>query len=185
MSAGRKYDSIYYFMNILIITGTPGSGKSTIAEALSKRLEKSSYVQVDFFRKMIKAGYASPHHWNDEVERQYTLARRNAALTAVNIAKAGFTVIVDDIVRQKWVLEWRSYFKDCIVQFVLLNPRVEIAKFRNKMRKIWTVDEKIIDDLHGFLSEENTQEKGWIIIDNTNQRVKETVVEILQKIKHE
>ena len=70
---------------IILLTGTPSAGKTTIAETLSRTFTQSAHVSVDFFRKQIKAGYASPHHWNDEVERQYRLARKNAALTAKNI----------------------------------------------------------------------------------------------------
>jgi len=82
---------------IILLTGIPGAGKSTIAEALSTTFAQSAHVPVDFFRKLIQAGYASPHQWNDEVERQYCLARKNAAQTAKNIADEGFTVIVDDM----------------------------------------------------------------------------------------
>ena len=66
--------------SIILLTGTPGAGKSTIAEALSRTFAQSAHVPVDFFRKLIKSGYASPHYWNEEVERQYRLARKSAAL---------------------------------------------------------------------------------------------------------
>ena len=69
---------------IILLTGTSGSGKTTIAETLCTTFSRSAHVPVDYFRKLIKAGYASPHFWNDEVERQYRLARKNAALTARN-----------------------------------------------------------------------------------------------------
>lgn len=160
---------------IILLTGTPGAGKSTIAETLCRTFARSAHIPVDFFRKQIKAGYASPHHWNDEVERQYQLARQNAAITARNIAFAGFTVIIDDIIRQKWVEEWSQNLLGFNLHFVLLLPSVEAALQRNRVRDIWTVDEAIITSLHQLLGSENTPAQGWLVIDNTNLTIAETV----------
>lgn len=160
---------------IILLTGTPGAGKTTIAETLSRTFTQSAHVSVDFFRKQIKAGYASPHHWNDEVERQYRLARKNAALTAKNISREGFTVIIDDIIRQKWVEEWRQHLVGIDLRFVLLLPSLEIAQHRNRMREIWTVDEAITTSLHYLLKEENTHDQGWLVVDNSYLTIDETV----------
>jgi len=51
---------------VIVLTGAPASGKSTVAESLASRLEHAAHIQVDFLRKMVKGGYASPHHWSDE-----------------------------------------------------------------------------------------------------------------------
>ena len=166
--------------SIILLTGTPGAGKTTIAEVLSQTFARSAHVPVDFFRKMIKAGYASPHHWNQEVENQYLLARKNAALTAKNIAREGFTVIVDDIIRQKWVEEWKDGLEGFPLHFVLLLPSLEVAKQRNCTREVWTVDEEVITSLHELLAAENTQEHGWVVIDNSHLTVQETV-EVIRK----
>jgi adenylate kinase family enzyme len=166
---------------IIFITGTPGSGKTTVAEALCARLEKSAHIPVDFFRKMIKAGYASPHHWSAEVERQYILARKNAASTAANIARAGFTVVIDDIIHQAWLQEWRDNLRGFDLRLVLLQPHLDTAKQRNTTREIWTVDEAIIEQLHSSFSANNTPDVGWTIVDNTNQTIEETVAEILSE----
>lgn len=167
---------------IILLTGIPGAGKTTIAEALSTTFARSAHVPVDFFRHLIKAGYASPHHWSDEVERQYRLARKNAAQTAKNIADEGFTVIVDDIIRQKWVEEWKQALAGCSLRFVLLLPALEVAKQRNRIRTIWTVDEAILISLHELLTAENTPEQGWVVIDNSELTIWQTVQAIKKQI---
>src|SRR5262252_2195249 len=93
---------------VIVLTGAPGSGKSTVAELLAARLDRAAHVPVDLFRKMIKGGYASPRHWSDEVDRQYRIARASAAQTARNLAAGGFIPILDDIVPAAWVDEWRA-----------------------------------------------------------------------------
>jgi chloramphenicol 3-O-phosphotransferase len=168
--------------SIILLTGSPGAGKTTIAEALSQTFARSAHVPVDFFRKMIKAGYASPQQWNQEVERQYRLARKNAALTAKNLAREGFTVIVDDIVRQKWVEEWKDDLQGCSLHFVLLLPSPEVAKQRNRTREVWTVDEAVITSLHELLAAENTKDHGWFVIDTSHLTVQQTVEAIRKQM---
>src|SRR5215470_328490 len=113
---------------VIILTGAPASGKSTVAERLASCLDRAAHIQVDFFRKMVKGGYASPHHWNDEVDRQYRIARMSAAQTAPNLAAAGFLPILDDIVPPAWVDEWRHELDGLDCRFVVLCPRLEVAQ---------------------------------------------------------
>jgi len=166
--------------SIILLTGPPGAGKTTIAEALSHTFSRSAHVPVDFFRKMIKAGYASPHQWNQEVEHQYRLARTNAARTAKHLAYVGFTAIIDDIVRQQWVEEWQDNLQGVPLHLVLLLPALAVAHQRNRLRAIWTVDPDVLTALHELLSVENTKEDGWFVIDNTHLTVQETVDAIRQ-----
>ena len=114
-------------MKAVLITGAPGSGKSTVSEALARRFERGAHVPVDFFRKMVKGGYASPHRWDEEVERQYRVARSSAAQTALNLAGAGFVPVIDDIIAPPWVAEWTSALPDMECVFVLLRPPLSVA----------------------------------------------------------
>ena len=168
---------------IIFITGVPGSGKSSVSEELCKKFEKAVHIQVDQLRQLVKAGYASPANWTEETEKQYKLARKNASDLARNFIDNGFTVIIDDIVRQKWVSEWKSHFDGIDVNFVLLQPTIEVAKLRNQERIKWTVGEDIIDYLYDKLSKENTEDKSWIIINTSNHTIKETVDEVFAKLE--
>ena len=84
-------------MNAVIITGTPGSGKSSAAEEIAAKLKRDAHIPVDFFRKMIKGGYRSPRAWDDKVDHQYKVARSASADTAIRLAMSGFVPILDDV----------------------------------------------------------------------------------------
>jgi hypothetical protein len=43
---------------VVVITGTTASGKSTVAQALAKRLPRAAHVRGDAFRRMIVSGRA-------------------------------------------------------------------------------------------------------------------------------
>jgi len=150
----------------VVITGAPGAGKSTVAAALASLPERGAHIPVDFFRKMVKAGYASPHRWSDEVARQYRIARRSAAQTAVNLAAGGFVPVLDDIVPADWVDEWRQDLEGLDCRFVALRPSLDVARRRNRERSIWTVDEALLTELHEMLGRDYT--RHWLTVDNSD-----------------
>lgn len=154
-------------MTVICLTGAPGSGKSTVGQAIAARAVAGVHIQVDFYRKMVRAGYASPHHWDGEVERQYDLARRAAAATANIYAGAGFTVVVDDIIPLEVVPAWRALLAGEDVRFVLLAPPVEVALERNDRRAVWTVDPALVADLHRSLGRARGH-PDWMTIDNAD-----------------
>jgi len=161
---------------VIVLTGAPGSGKSTVAELLASRLDRAAHVPVDFFRKMIKGGYASPHHWSDEVDRQYRIARTSAAKTARNLAAGGFIPILDDIVPAAWVDEWRTMLAGLDCRFVALRPRLDVAWRRNRERPIWTVDESLLAELHAMLEGPHTE--SWLVIDNSEGSAEEAAAAV-------
>ena len=150
----------------IILTGAPGAGKSTVAAVLAARLQRAAHVPIDFFRKMVKGGYASPHHWNDEVARQYRIARKSAAQTALNLAAGGFMPILDDIVPADWVEEWRRDLAGLDCRFVVLRPALAVALGRNQAREAWTVDPSVLAELHKMLGRPYTSD--WSAIDNSD-----------------
>lgn len=170
-------------MRIVLLTGAPGAGKTTVAAEICANVDRGVHVQVDMFRKMVRAGYASPHSWNDEVARQYSLARQAAAASVQVYAQAGFTVVVDDIVGGEGLREWQGLLADHEVLPVLLRPPLHVAMWRNVARSVWTVDPQLLTDVHTMLAG-NVQDVRWKTLDNAMLTVRESarlIVELLRQ----
>lgn len=88
---------------VLILSGPPGAGKSTVAEALADRAERAVHLESDAFFRFIRAGYVEP--WKPESHAQNEAVIRIVADSAAAYADAGYETIVEGIVIPGWFLE--------------------------------------------------------------------------------
>lgn len=87
--------------DIVILTGPPGAGKSTIAAALATDFERAVHLHTDDFWHYIAAGAIPPYLAQADSQNQTVL--RVIAGAASTYATGGYTVIVDGIVGP-WML---------------------------------------------------------------------------------
>jgi predicted kinase len=87
-------------VTVIVVTGIQAAGKSTIAQALAERLERSVHLRGDVFRRMIVSGRAEmgPADPPAQAIAQLLLRYRLAAMAADAYADAGFTVVLQDII---------------------------------------------------------------------------------------
>lgn len=168
---------------VLILTGIPGSGKSSVADEVSRKLPLCAHLQTDYFRKLVKGGYVSPQQWNDQVEQQYHLARKNVCAVANNFLSSGFSVIIDDTVWERRLLEeYRDNLRTKNVWFVLLKPSLQEALRRNNTRSVWNLDATLLEQSQHLFEKEHMEHVASLVIDSTHQTVAETVHAVLQHI---
>lgn len=83
-------------MPVLILTGPPGSGKTTVSRILANRRARSAHLESDLFFGFIQSGYVEP--WKREAHGQNGAVMQIVATAAVGYARAGYFTIVDGIV---------------------------------------------------------------------------------------
>jgi len=87
---------------VLILSGPPGVGKTTVAGILSRRAERGVHLEADRFFSFIRSGFIE--HWDAASAEQNQLVMRTAAEAAASYAKAGYSTIFEGIVIPRWTL---------------------------------------------------------------------------------
>jgi chloramphenicol 3-O-phosphotransferase len=121
---------------VLILTGPPAAGKSTVARALADRYDRVAHIEVDTLRHFVTpTGYIAPG--KPGFERQQRLAAHNACSLARNFLEERFAVIIDDVVVDNGDVE--LYLEGLLateapVHLVRLLPSLETVLARNQGR---------------------------------------------------
>lgn len=125
----------------LIITGTPGAGKTTVSRLVAERLERSACIDGDVMAQLMVNGRANNlderGNWNPgpEGKRQLRLRMINACSVADNFAEAGFTPVIDTVVEVREELEFLAKrLTTRPLMLVVLAPPLEVAQHRNATR---------------------------------------------------
>ena len=170
---------------IIVITGSPGTGKTTTASIVAKEsnMDKSVHMHTDDFFHYLSKGAIPPHL--PESNEQNLVVIEAFLEAAKRYARGGYDVIVDGIVGP-WFLEpWRTLVReDYEVHYIVLRASKEETMKRAVERT--KLDKETNTDLVEVMWEQfhNIGEYESNVIDTTNYLIQDTVSAIQEKISN-
>lgn len=121
--------------SVIVLTGPPGAGKSTIALELARHYPRAVHLHTDDFWHYIVAGAIPPYEPESDAQNQTVVEVISGA--AYRYALGGFTTVVDGIVGP-WMLDhyraWVQQFPEISLHYVVLRPTRDVTLSRARQR---------------------------------------------------
>ena len=123
--------------SLLVVTGPPGAGKSTVAEELARSIGSSVLVEGDAFFRFLRNDAIDP--WLPEANDQNTTVTQAAGSAAGRFAQGGLHTVYDGVIGPWFLDVFLASTGLANLDYVVLLPPAETC-----------VERVLIRENHGF-----------------------------------
>ena len=113
---------------IIVLTGPPGTGKTTVAQLLADHFDRSAVVQGDDFFRYLRAGRIEP--WRPESHDQNGMVMDITAQATAGYAAAGFATVLEGIVGPWFIDPLAAHWIGSDVHYLVLEAPRQVARDR-------------------------------------------------------
>lgn len=118
---------------LIVVTGPPGAGKTTVARALVQLFDPSALVVGDDFFSFVQRGYLSP--WTAAAHPQNEVIVAAAAAAAGRLAAGGYTVVYDGLIGLGFLETFTEAARMDTVHYLVLLPPEHVCLDRVRHRE--------------------------------------------------
>lgn len=169
---------------VLAITGPTGAGKSTVGEALAKKLEKCVNIDADHLKHMIVSGFYVDEQNPDDPQgwgfSEWELVGENIGLLAQNFLKHGYSVVINGYIDEPAWIMLQKYI-DLNLK-VLLLPNINEIIRRDESRADDIRMGKDTVEIHYSHFSHDKFFDDFLKLDTTDSSVEDTVSLIEDKL---
>ena len=119
--------------SLLVVTGPPGAGKSTVARVLAKNASRSVLIEGDAFFGFLGRGVIEP--WRPESDNQNAVVMKAAATATGVFVMGGYATVYDGVVGPWFLPSFSAATGLDRLDYVILLPSVDVCVQRLATRR--------------------------------------------------